>query len=174
MKDTNQQYLDSLTAIQEIRTMNPHMLMAEIYKLLGINSKALNYWVKHVFGMTVSELVKKRIAGVEVKSKKHFHVKHYIMLTEKGMASLLSAIGSFHHFSFGKGESVAPVAYGAVDENNMLCVQLTGNARLGYGGSRLVFTNYAMKDQEHYIVVPHTSPEVLLGIQKRNNGQETY
>lgn len=174
MKDTNQQYLDSLTAIQEIRTKNPGMLMTAIYKLLGINCKALNYWTKHVFGLTVAMLIKKRMAGETVRSKKHFHVKHYIMLTEKGMASLLKALGSFHHFSFGKGESVEPVAYGAVDENDMLCVQLTGNERKGFTGSRLVFTNYAMKDQEHYTVVPYTSPEVVLGIQKRNNGQEIY
>lgn len=174
MKDTNQQNLDSLTAIQAIRAKNPGMLMTEVYKLLGINSKSLNYWVKHVFGMTVSELVKKRIAGVEVKSKKHFHVKHYIMLTEKGLAAVLSIASRFHHKSFNQGEGVEPVAYGAIDENNMLCVQLTGNPQLGYTSSRLVFTNYAMKDQEDYIIVPHTSPEVLLGIQKRNNGQETY
>lgn len=171
MKSYTQRYLDSITAIQEIRTMNPKMLLTEIYKLLCINRAALNSWTKENFGLTVAELVKKRMAGEVVRCKKHFHVKQYVELTKAGLEMLLKSINKQQRVSI-PAEAIASKCYGAIDQDDMLCFELAARGNGPYSSSTLVYTNFAMRDPALFEVVPHTTPGVLLGIQKRNLGLE--
>lgn len=168
---TAKDMFNAMTAIVELRRSNPRMTMNYIYDHLDIKRASLGVWCKRVFGVTVAVYVNSVLRGNPVKPLKQFDVKHYVELTPAGIAAILAVMYPHNSIKL-KPADVAEVLYGAVSDTDMLCIELIARLDGQYTNSTLVYTNYVLRDPTLFRVVPHTTPGVLLGIQRRNLGLE--
>lgn len=162
---------NAMIAIVELRRSNPSMTLNDIYAHLDVKRMTLNLWCKRVFGVTVAIYVKSVLKGKSIKPLKYFKVKQYVELTPAGLAAILGAMNGYIAHALPR-DAITDIAYGAISDTDMLCVELTARADSGYRNSTVVYTNYVLRDPELFRPVVHTTPGVLLAIQNRNLGLE--
>lgn len=161
----------AILAIIEMRRSLPKFTLNDIYMHLDAKRTDLNDWTRDAFGVTVAKYVDSVLKGNPIQPLKHFKVKHYVELTELGRKQILQAISKGMHVTLGLND-ITEICYGAINEEDMLCVEIAAATDGPYCNSRLMYTNFAMRDPALFRIVPYTTPGVMLGIQNRNLGLE--